>query len=421
MSWLLLGLGTLGTIYALNAIAPRQGHPLVFAWSFFSSWLTIELVWHHLVFGAAATALLVRAGALDHASGVIGAGLMAITGVLLLGIGLTTRRTVVLVQGALADLEPEAAAPRFPRSHVVFPFLLNHRRGVHRRRHIEYARIGGRRVHLDITVPTAPVPAGRTLRPALMQIHGGGWVLGDKREQGLPLLNHMAAQGWVGFNVNYRMSPAVAMPEHLIDLKRGLVWIKEHAGELGIDPDFICVTGGSAGGHLTAMMGLTANDPRYQPGFEEADTSVAAAVPFYGVYDFTAEGAFGRDPEIFTQFLEPIVMQAFLADEPDKFRDASPIHHLRADAPPFFVIHGDRDTLAPVEDARVFVERLRTVSSAPVLYAEMRGAQHAFEVFPSVRSAKVIEGVERFLTTLWTRRQAPAPAIEADLAEALTS
>lgn len=421
MSWLLLGLGTLGTIYALNAIAPRQGHPLVFAWSFFSSWLTIELVWHHLVFGAAATALLVRAGALDHASGVIGAGLMAITGVLLLGIGLTTRRTVVLVQGALADLEPEAAAPRFPRSHVVFPFLLNHRRGVHRRRHIEYARIGGRRVHLDITVPTAPVPAGRTLRPALMQIHGGGWVLGDKREQGLPLLNHMAAQGWVGFNVNYRMSPAVAMPEHLIDLKRGLVWIKEHAGELGIDPDFICVTGGSAGGHLTAMMGLTANDPRYQPGFEEADTSVAAAVPFYGVYDFTAEGAFGRDPEIFTRFLEPIVMQAFLADEPDKFRDASPIHHLRADAPPFFVIHGDRDTLAPVEDARVFVERLRTVSSAPVLYAEMRGAQHAFEVFPSVRAAKVIEGVERFLTTLWTRRQAPAPAIEADLAEALTS
>ena len=421
MSWLLLGLGTLGTIYALNAIAPRQGHPLVFAWSFFSSWLTIELVWHHLVFGAAATALLVRAGALDHASGVIGAGLMAITGILLLGIGLTTRRTVVLVQGALADLEPEAAAPRFPRSHVVFPFLLNHRRGVHRRRHIEYARIGGRRVHLDITVPTAPVPAGRTLRPALMQIHGGGWVLGDKREQGLPLLNHMAAQGWVGFNVNYRMSPAVAMPEHLIDLKRGLVWIKEHAGELGIDPDFICVTGGSAGGHLTAMMGLTANDPRYQPGFEEADTSVAAAVPFYGVYDFTAEGAFGRDPEIFTRFLEPIVMQAFLADEPDKFRDASPIHHLRADAPPFFVIHGDRDTLAPVEDARVFVERLRTVSSAPVLYAEMRGAQHAFEVFPSVRAAKVIEGVERFLTTLWTRRQAPAPAIEADLAEALTS
>ena len=157
-----------------------------------------------------------------------------------------------------------------------------------------------------------------------MQIHGGGWVIGDKREQGLPLLNHMAAQGWVGFNVNYRLSPGVAFPDHLIDLKRGLTWIKEHADEYGIDPDFVCVTGGSAGGHLTALMGLTANDPAYQPGFESADTSVAAAVPFYGIYDFTDRGAFGSDPEIFRRFLEPIVMKAFLADEPETVRGRLP-------------------------------------------------------------------------------------------------
>ena len=245
-------------------------------------------------------------------------------------------------------------------------------------------------------------------------------MIGDKREQGIPLLNHMAAQGWVGFNVNYRLSPGVAMPDHVIDLNRGLAWIKEHADEYGIDPDFVCVTGGSAGGHLTAMMGLTANDPQLQPGFESADTSVAAAVPFYGIYDFTDAGAFGSDPKLFRKFLEPIVMKAFLADEPEKFRDTSPIHHLRADAPPFFVVHGDKDTLAPVEDARTFVEQLRSVSGEPVLYGEMQGAQHAFEVFPSVRTARVIEGVERFLSTLWARRQAPTPAVEAELADALT-
>ena len=98
------------------------------------------------------------------------------------------------------------------------------------------------------------------------------------------------------------------------------------------------------------------------------------------------------------------------------------MHHLREDAPPFFVVHGDRDTLAPVADAQSFVERLREISSAPVLYAEMRGAQHAFEVFPSVRTAKVIEGVERFLSTLWARRDAPAkgPAVEAELEDVLT-
>jgi acetyl esterase/lipase len=92
-----------------------------------------------------------------------------------------------------------------------------------------------------------------------------------------------------------------------------------------------------------------------------------------------------------------------------------------ADAPPFFVIHGDMDTLAPVEDARRFVERLRAVSKQPVVYAEMQGAQHAFEVFPSARTARVIEGVERFLSTLWERRRTAAPAVEAELADTLTN
>lgn len=421
MSWLLLLLGAVGLLHALNALSPRKRPPVVFVWSFFASWITLELVWHHLFIGSVATALLVRGGALDDPAGVVGFVLMVITGGVLLAIGLTTGKTRVAVHGAVVDLEPDHAAPRFPRSHVVFPFLVNHREGVRRERNIEYARVAGRRLRLDVTLPSAPVPAGRTRRPALMQIHGGGWVIGDKREQGLPLLNHMAAQGWVGFNVNYRLSPSVAFPDHLIDLKRGLTWIKDHAEDFGIDPDFVCVTGGSAGGHLTAMMGLTANEPALQPGFEGADTSVAAAVPFYGIYDFTDGGTFGSDPEIFRRFLEPLVVQAFLADEPEKFVAASPVHHLRADAPPFFVIHGDCDTLAPVEDARTFVEELRAVSTQPVLYAEMRGAQHAFEVFPSVRTARVIEGVERFLSTLWARRGTPSAAVETELAETLTS
>lgn len=420
MSWLLLVLGVSGVVYALNALAPQTRPLPVFFWSFFASWLTIELVWHHLVFGALATAVLVAGGALDHWSGVVGLVLMAITGALLLYIGVVSRRTVISMRGALEDLDPGDDAPRFPRSHVVLPFLLNHRRGVHRVRNVPFMRADGRTIKLDVTVPSAPVPGGGERRPAIMQIHGGGWVLGDKREQGIPLLNHMAAQGWVGFNVNYRLSPAVAFPAHLNDLKQGLAWIRDHADDYGIDPDFICVTGGSAGGHLTAMMGLTANDPRYQPGFEDADTSVAAAVPFYGIYDFTRDGHFGVDPQIFHRFLEPLVIQAFYDEQPELFRDASPVHHLHADAPPFLVIHGDRDTLAPVGDARAFVEKLRAVSTSPVLYAEMQGAQHAFEVFPSARTAKVIEGVERFLSTLWERRHESRAGAESELEDALT-
>lgn len=420
MSWALFTFGLLGALYALNALAPRKRPVAVFVWSFMASWFTIELVWHNIVIVLVTTALLVAGGALDQVVGLVGAALMAVTLAILLHIAWTTRRTVVSMRGALVDLEPEPEAPRFPRLHIVLPFLMGRRRGVRLERNVAFARIGGKTLRLDVTIPSAPVPGGGPLRPAIMQIHGGGWVIGDKREQGLPLLGHLAAQGWVGFNVNYRLSPGVAFPDHLIDLKRGLAWIREHAADYGIDPSFICVTGGSAGGHLTSLMALTQNDPRYQPGFEEADTSLAAAVPFYGVYDFTPEGAFGADPEVYRRFLEPVVLKAFVEDEPEKFREASPVHQVRADAPPFLIIHGDRDTLAPVEDARRFAKQLRARSTQPVLYAEMKGAQHAFEIFPSARAAKVIEGVERFLTTLWMRRHQDVSTVEPELESALS-
>jgi acetyl esterase/lipase len=423
MGWILLGAGALGVVHALNARHPVRHNAVLFVPSFFASWLTIELALHHIVIGVLIMIGLVAAGALDSAAGWVGLGLMVVTELLLAQIAFAARRTVVLVRGALEELEPGPDAPRFPRHLVAFPFLMMRRKGVARRRNVTFARVGGKKLRLDVTVPSAPVPGGGELRPALMQVHGGGWVIGDKREQGIPLLNHMAAQGWVGFNVNYRLSPNVAMPEHLIDLKRGLAWIREHAEEYGIDPDFICVTGGSAGGHLTAMVALTANDARFQPGFEDADTSVAAAVPFYGIYDLTLEGKLGETERVYRWMLEPMVIKAFVDEEPERFADASPIHHVHADVPPFFVIHGDNDTLAPVEDCRRFVERLRATSREPVAYGEMQGAQHAFEIFPSYRTARVIEGVERFLTAMWERRHRAGEstaAVEGELAEALT-
>ncbi|TAL22449.1 MAG: alpha/beta hydrolase, partial [Frankiales bacterium] len=92
----------------------------------------------------------------------------------------------------------------------------------------------------------------------------------------------------------------------------------------------------------------------------------------------------------------------------ERFREASPLSHVRADAPPFFVIHGRNDTLVPVEEARLFVERLRAVSDAPVAYLELPGTQHAFDVFPSIRSAHVVRAVERFVETL-RRREVVVP------------
>jgi acetyl esterase/lipase len=165
------------------------------------------------------------------------------------------------------------------------------------------------------------------------------------------------------------------------------------------------------------MVGLTADDPRYQPGFEDVDTTVRAAVPFYGVYDMT--NRHGRwHADTVRRFFGPWVFGKKYDEEPEAFHEASPMDRVRPDAPPFFVIHGSHDTLVPVDDAREFVELLRASSRAPVLYAEMHGAEHAFDVFPSYRTARVIEGVERFLHSVHEQHERGRSGSETSEAEA---
>jgi acetyl esterase/lipase len=384
--------------------------------SFFASWLTIELAPWWLFWQVVVGVVLVGGGGLsdDAVKGGIGlALLLASIGVLVAIIASARKTHLHLADAADAiELDPDHSPSPFPLAPVVFPFLMRRRAGVTTRRNITFGEgelRNGKAVQLrlDVTTPADVQPGDR--RPGILQIHGGGWVIGDKREQGIPLLNHLAANGWVGINANYRLSPKVGFPEHLVDCKKAIAWWREHADEHGGDPDFLCVTGGSAGGHLCALVGLTANDPQFQPGFEDVDTTVRAAVPFYGVYDFTnRNGTWHKDTV--RRFFEPMVMRRKLADDPAAFAAYSPMDRVHADAPPFFAIHGSVDVLAPVEDAREFVRLLRERSEAPVLYAEMRGAQHAFEIFPSYRAARVIEAVERFLHSVHRAYQRGADA-----------
>ena len=210
--------------------------------------------------------------------------------------------------------------------------------------------------------------------PVLLQIHGGGWVIGNNEQQGLPLMYHLATRGWVCVAINYRLSPKATWPDHLLDCKRALAWIRAHIAEYGGDPDYVVVTGGSAGGHLTALMGLTPNDPQFQPEFESVDTHVRAMVPFYGVYDWTNRfGQRGKHDGL-RRVLERFVVKRRYADAPEVFDQASPMSHVNADAPPALIVHGDLDTLAPVTEARRFVQMLRETSRSAVVYAELRGA-----------------------------------------------
>ncbi len=361
------------------------------------------------VAGLVGLAALARRRAFRGPLGIALAVPLAFAEVALGRLGVQSLRSAAGVREQLAELQPpeDEARSGFPRRELVLPPLMLWPRGVRHARGVEYARDGEWPLLLDVYLPDEP-PAEHP-RPAIVEVHGGGWITGSRSEQGIPLLNHLARHGWVGFNIDYRLSPRATFPDHVVDVKRAIAWVREHAEDYGADPDLICLTGGSAGGHLCALAALTPGDPAFQPGFEEADTSVAAAVPFYGVYDLTdAESIYY--PELLDWVLERHVFKTTMEADPESFRAASPTHRVHADAPPFLVIHGERDTLVPVADARRFVAELRAVSQNPVLYAELAGAEHAFDLGPSVRTARVVEAIERFLATVRADRPAAAPA-----------
>jgi acetyl esterase/lipase len=268
-------------------------------------------------------------------------------------------------------------------------------RAVRTTRNIDYWGDGIKRHRLDI-YRSSLAPPGKA--PVMVYIHGGAWMIGEKREQGKPMMYELVARGWVCVAINYRLSPKATWPDHIVDAKRAVAWVKEHIADYGGDAAFVAVSGGSAGGHLCALLALSAGDGAFQPGFEDADTSVQACVPFYGVLDLTSspDGAAIFGPGL-RKMLEKRVMKTSESAHPELFEAASPTFRVRADAPPFFVLQGVNDTLVPVESARRFVDRLRAVSTQPVAYAELPLAQHAFDVLASLRCQATTSAVGDFL------------------------
>jgi acetyl esterase/lipase len=407
VSWLYLAVSVWGALFTVIALRPPKRPTAVVGVTFFVAWLATELAIVHLGWQVVATIVFVALGALEHWPGWLGLTITLVSWAGLIMMIRAANRTRQVFNAALDDalgpqwrdrVEPGDATEvpvGIEWARVWMPFHFK-RAGVERTRDLQYVDDGLRRHRLDIyRRPGAPAGA-----PVLLQIHGGAWMVGNKEQQGLPLVYHLASRGWVCVAINYRLSPKGTWPDHIVDCKLALKWVREHIAEFGGDPDYVVVTGGSAGGHLTAMMGLTAGDPQFQPGFEDVDTSVRAMVPFYGVFDWRDRyGLRGRrDP--LRRMLERYVVKRKRDDVPDVFDNASPLSHVRADAPPALVVHGTLDTLAPVEEAREFVRRLREVSDAPVVYAELRGAHHAFEIFHSIREMHTVAGVDQFLAWL---------------------
>ncbi|MFI6603442.1 alpha/beta hydrolase [Nonomuraea sp. NPDC050536] len=270
--------------------------------------------------------------------------------------------------GDIADVLAVRLRRRLPLARILLGPIFVRRRDVRRLAGISYGP-AGRRNTLDVYHHRTHKPDG----PTLVYFHGGGYFTGRKDKEARPLLYRLASQGWVCFSANYRLRPSATFPDHLIDAKRVIAWVRENGQEYGADPSSISIAGSSSGGHLATLCALTPNHPAFQPGFEHVNTTVTAAISLYGYYG----NYYGQGPE------------------------SSPISYVTQDCPPIFLAHGDHDTYVFVEEARQFADTLRSVSAHPVVYAELPGAQHAFDLFQSFRFTQVVDAIEAF--TAWVR------------------
>jgi acetyl esterase/lipase len=204
-------------------------------------------------------------------------------------------------------------------------------------------------------------PKGAGPHPTVLLIHGGAWKRGD-REQVEGLARRIAERGYLVVNITYRLVPEFIYPAQLHDVQQALRWMRETGPQHGIDPGRIATFGYSAGGHLAALAGHVANDPR----LGDAQTQIRAIVA-------------GGTPADLTLYEGGRLVPAFLGGQreqmPERFREASPAFHVDADDPPVFIYQATLDYLVPLEQA----ERYKAVLDAAGVTNELfliRGHGH---------------------------------------------
>lgn len=246
----------------------------------------------------------------------------------------------------------------------------------------------------------------KELLPVLFYVHGGAWTVGDKTFACRPMLEYIAAtQDVIVVTINYRLAPERTFPSQLLDAKRALVWVKRNIKEHGGNPAKIVVAGESAGGHLSAMMALTCNNPDYQPEEDpDADTSLVGCVDLYGVHDLRERKLRGIS--------QRVLLQTSFRENPEEFAAGSPTAIVEklmeqggenaTDPPPILVIHGSRDSLAPLKSAINFFEQLKKLrsiknSSHKDVLVVQPTAHHAFGYLKTPRTVATALAISDFL------------------------
>jgi acetyl esterase/lipase len=400
---------------ALTALRPGRRGLFATIASYPVGWAAGELAAQALVLEVALVGVLFwwgwpRTSWLGVLTGVL-AGIVIVENFALVVIQFYSRR---VVRRALADSPREPLDLPRPsqdlfgswwRTALQIPF---HPRDMQLITNIAYGPLARHR--LDVwRMSTTPKDA-----PVIFYIHGGAWSFGDKREQGRPMLHEFVRRGWVAVACNYRLAPRNLWPAQIQDVTRTLAWIKKYVPAYGGDPSRIVVTGGSAGGHLAALLALSSEDPTWRPPDVKgvSDWSVRGAIPLYGVLEMTGDEAHwhGLGSGLRT-LLEQHVVQKRRDDEPAMYEAMSPYHRLDEHAPPFLVVQGGNDTLVDVNVARNFVDQFRRVALARIYYVELPFTQHAFDVTASPRTSAVVRAAVVFAESVVR----PVPALTSEL------
>lgn len=236
----------------------------------------------------------------------------------------------------------------------------------------------GRAEQADLYLPKNRDPAVRS--PAVVVIHGGGWT-GGKRNAGREynIGTTLAAHGYVAMSIDYLLATEdkPSWPMNIHDCKTAVRWLRANADRLQIDAKHIGAIGGSAGGHLVALLATSGNVPELDPPGSYADVSCAiqCAVPMYGAAEVrdtpNAKLMIGKTKD----------------EDPAAYRLASPIASADPKDPPFLILHGTGDKLVPVEQSEILAEALKKVGVEQELVI-VEGAPHSFDLQPKQRDLR---------------------------------
>ncbi|PWB56238.1 MAG: alpha/beta hydrolase [Anaerolineales bacterium] len=268
----------------------------------------------------------------------------------------------------------------------------------HKMLDIPYASISPSQ-KLDIYLPDGfPAPY-----PVILQLHGGAFMGCDKADmQVVPMLEGLK-RGYAVVATNYRLSWQAKFPALVQDVKAAVRWIRANADRIGIDAQRVAAWGGSAGGYLASMLGVSEGIAELEDkelGNPEQQCNVQAVISWYGPNDFMK-----MDAQLEENGLKPpddqlhcgpnspesLLLGHTIIEVPELVKAANPETYIRKGAPPFFLQHGTMDAVVPVQQSINFASKLASVLGRDKVMLELlQGAEHADPMFETPENVKKV-------------------------------